>query len=421
MKHFTPMAAWIFILLFGLSHGGFADERPPMDAGKLAQTQNAFATDLYAQLRRQPGNLFLSPHSIATALTMTFVGARGDTASEMARVLHLQGAHAGEADALTGLKAQVCEAYDLQRRLLNAHKDGGFSLHVANALWAAAGYPLKAEFLTRIRDSFGGHVESLDFSNEPAARERINQWVSDQTRGKIKKLIGRGALNRQTPLVLTNAIYFKAAWEEQFRPEATRKEKFHVSAGRDVDAMMLNRTGFYDLAELKGVRLLILPYKDQTASMILLLPDKMDGLAALEDSLTAENLSSWRHEAKPTQVALSLPKFETTSSFELNTPLIALGMRKAFRPGEANLTGIARVAGAPLYVGLVIHKAFVEVDEEGTEAAAATAVALGAAAPMPSRPVRFAADHPFVYIILDNRTHEILFMGRMCNPAEPGA
>jgi serpin B len=267
-----------------------------------------------------------------------------------------------------------------------------------------------------IKDNFKGLLEALDFSNELAAIDKINRWVANQTKEKIKNLIAPGMLDRNTRLVLTNAIYFKAAWEEQFTKANTRKEKFHVSAGTDVDVDMMKQTHYFNLAELESFKLLVIPYKKNQAALIVLLPDTVDGLPDLEKSITAEKLTSWVEKSKSVQVALSLPKFRNTSRFDLNHALIALGMKKAFMPGQANFTRIANVPQEPLYLGLVIHKAFVDVNEEGTEATAATAVVAPTAAMITSEPVPFVADHPFVYIMHDNRTGGILFMGRLADP-----
>jgi serpin B len=392
-----------------------------MDAKKPAQSENAFATDLYAQLGRQPGNLFFSPHSIATALSMTLIGARGVTSAEMAKVLHLEDLHPEDRDATLPLRKLVLERYAKQRELLQEPRRDGLELHVANGLWAKADYPLNPDFIKAIKESFNGSLEPVDFGNEPATRKKINGWISDRTRDKIRNLIGPRVLTPETRLVLTNAIYFKAAWAERFRKEATTTEKFHVSVSKDVDAKMMKQTDFFSLAELEGFKLLAIPYQHNEASMLVLLPDKVDGLADLERSLTAAKLTSWVKKCTSVRVALSLPKFKTTSAFELNHPLMTLGMKKAFAVGQADLTGIANVPGEPLYIGLVIHKAFVDVNEQGTEAAAATAAAVPAGAAMrPAEPVPFVADHPFVYLIRSNRTGAILFMGRLADPTEGG-
>jgi serpin B len=414
-------AALLLILLLSIPASGSPGEEGYMETNKLARSQNAFATDLYAQLRRQPGNLFFSPQSIATALSMTFIGARGDTSTEMAKVLHLQALRSDSRKETLTLQSLVLEEYANQWKLLNESAQDGLELHVANGLWVKADYPLHSEFIKAIVESFKGSIEPVDFNNELAARNKINTWVSDQTRGKIRNLIGPNAVTSGTRLVLANAIYFKAAWDAQFTKEASRKEKFHVSLDRDVDIEMMQQTRFYEVAELEGFKLLVMPYKGSEASMLVLLPDKVDGLEDLERSLSAEKVDSWLEKRKSVRVALSLPKFKSTSALNLNDPLIALGMKKAFAIKEADFSGIASVQGEPLYIGLVIHKAFVDVNEEGTEAAAATGVSIRAGAVMrPIEPLRFNADHPFVYIIRSNSTGDILFMGRLTDPTNQG-
>jgi serpin B len=421
MNPAVAVVALLLLCLLSVPPAGAVEPRPSVDAETLARSQNAFATDLYAQLCRWQGNLFFSPYSIASAMSMIFVGARGDTATEMVRALHLGILGSKDHDAIPALQVRVLDGYAKQREFLNAPRQEGLELHVANALWGKADYALNSEFVRGIKESFDGNLERVDFSNEAAACKRINGWVSDQTREKIRDLIGPGALTPDTRLVLTNAIYFKAAWQEQFQKGATRKETFHVSLGKDVDVDMMKQTRFLALAQLDGLRLLVIPYRNNEASMLVLLPDRVDGLAALEKSLTAEKLTSWVKKSQSVRVALSLPKFKNTSKFDLNNPLMALGMRKAFTAGQADFTGIAQVPAEPLYVGLVIHKAFVDVNEDGTEAAAATAVAMRAGSAMrPAEPVPFVADHPFVYIIRANRTGEILFMGRLSDPTEQG-
>jgi len=421
VKPIIVIALLLLFFLFSIPASWSLEEGTSIETKKLAQSQNAFAIDLYGQLRRQPGNLFFSPQSIATALSMIFVGAQGDTSTEMAKVLHLQALRSDSQNATLTLQNLVLEEYAKQRKLFNEPQQHGVELHVANGLWVKASYPLNPEFIKAITESFKGGLESLDFSNEPAARKKINVWVSDQTKDKIQDLIGPNAITPDTRLVLTNAIYFKAAWETQFRKEAGRKEKFHVSLNRDVDAEMMKQTHFFGLAELEGFKLLVMPYKGNEASMLVLLPDKVDGLEALERSVSAEKLASWLEKTKSVRVALSIPKFKNTSALNLNTPLITLGMKKAFAVGQADFNGIANVPGEPLYIGLVIHKALVDVNEEGTEAAAATAVSMLAGAAMrPAEPFPFVADHPFIYIIRSNRTGDILFMGRLTDPTRQG-
>jgi len=418
MNPIIAAAPLLLVFLLSTSASGSIDD---IQAEKLAQSQNAFATDLYAQLHQNPGNLFFSPQSIATALSMTFIGSKGDTATEMAKVLHLQDLLSDNQNTTLALRSLVLEAYAKQWKLFNEPLQDGLELHLANGLWVKANYPLNSEFIKAITESFKGSLEPVDFSNEIAARKKITGWVSDQTSDKIQNLIGPNAITPDTRLVLTNAIYFKAAWETQFRKEASRQEKFHVSLNKDVDAEMMKQTHFFGLAELEGFKLLVMPYKGGEASMLVLLPDKVDGLADLERSFNAENLASWLEKSRSVRVALSLPKFKNTSALNLNNTLITLGMKKAFIVGQADFTGIANVPAEPLYIGLVMHKAFVDVNEEGTEAAAATAVNIRAGAVMrPAEPFPFVADHPFVYVIRSNRTGNILFMGRLTDPTEHG-
>jgi len=414
-------APLLLVFLLPIPASGSKDKGADIQADKLAQSQNAFATDLFAQLHEHPGNLVFSPQSIATALSMTFIGAKGDTSTEMAKVLHLQDLRSDNQNTTLSLRGPVLEAYAKQRKLLNEPLQDGLELHLANGLWVKTNYPLDSEFIKAIKENFKGSLEPVDFSNEEAARKKINGWVSDQTSDKIRNLIGPNAITPDTRLVLTNAIYFKAAWETQFRKEESRREKFHVSLNKDVDAEMMKQTHSFGLAELEGFKLLVMPYKGGEASMLVLLPDKVDGLADLERSLSAENLASWLEKSRSVRVALSLPKFKNTSALNLNNTLVALGMRKAFVVGEADLTGIANVPDAPLNIGLVIHKAFVDVYEEGTEAAAGAAVDIRAElATRPAEPFPFVADHPFVYIVRSNRTGDILFMGRLTDPTEHG-
>jgi serpin B len=421
MYRIISAAPLLLVFLFSIPVSGSMDEGTYNKAEKLTRSQNAFATDLFAQLHQEPGNLFFSPLSIATALSMTVVGAEGDTFKEMAKGLHLQDLGSGNQDVTLTLRNLVLEAYAKQRKLFSEPLQGGLELHLANGLWVKANYPLNPQFTKAITDDFKGTLEPVDFSNEPAARKKINGWVSDQTKDKIRDLIGPNAITPATRLVLANAIYFKAAWETQFNKGASRKEKFHISLDKDVEAEMMKQTHSFDLAELEGFKLLVMPYKGGDASMVVLLPDKVGGLADLERSLSAEKLASWLEKSKPERVALSFPKFKNTSAINLNDTLIALGMKKAFLVDEADFTGIAKVPGAPLYIGLVIHKAFVDVNEEGTEAAASTAVEIRAGSAMrQAEPFPFVADHPFIYIIRSNRTGAILFMGRLTDPTEHG-
>jgi serpin B len=352
-------------------------------------------------------------------MSMTYVGAGGETETELIKALHIDTLKPPDISAKYTQKATALIEFAAMQKLLNAPVKDGLELHTANALWGQQDFAFKPDYIKSIKDSFGGQLENVDFNDEPAARKRINDWVANQTKDKIKDLIGPKALTPLTRLVLTNAIYFKAAWQEQFNKQATLKEKFHLSADKDVDADMMRNNKRFDYAELDGFKMLSLPYKTGQASMLVLLPDKLDGLDAMEKSLTAEKLAGWAAKLKNTQVAVMLPKFKSTCSFELAKPLAALGIKKAFTTA-ADFGGMTTKPEDALYISAVLHKAFVDVNEEGTEAAAATAVAVAAANGHSSKPVDFVADHPFVYIIRDNRTGDVLFVGRLADPSQKG-
>lgn len=376
----------------------------------ITTAENAFALELYQQLGKARGNFFVSPYSIAAALGMVYAGAKGNTASEIAHALHLG---ALGADPQAAFLNQVKQAPPIG--------GDGIIFESANALWGADRYPFNPDYIATIKAVFGGALTPLDFSNSQAAADTINDWVARKTDKKIQNLVSPRALSALTRLVLTNAVYFKAAWTIQFSTHATVPSAFHTDTGPKMVPTM-NITAYYNYGAGAGVKLLAPPYGEGGMNMVILLPDQVDGLAAVEANLDAARLAGWIAGAQSTQVRLSLPKFKTESTFDLNGPLKALGMSAAFDPRTADLTGIAKIAAEKLYVSDVIHKTYIAIDEKGTEAAAATAVIMAAAAgieqgPPPPPPVPFIVDHPFLYLIQDSATGRILFMGRVTNPA----
>ncbi|HEV8062404.1 MAG TPA: serpin family protein [Gemmataceae bacterium] len=379
----------------------------------LVQGNNAFAVDLYREIRTQPGNLFFSPESISTALAMTYAGARGDTATEMAKTLHF---------TLPPKKLHVAMG-GLLHALNAAHDD--YQLKVANALWGQQGYNFLDDFLTLTRDKYGSELNQVDFKTSAnAARQTINSWVEQQTENKIKDLIAPGVLTKDTRLVLTNAIYFKGAWETQFRKEDTKKEDFHVSATQTVEAPLMHCTGEFNYLANETFQALEIPYKDKELSMIVFLPKDANGLVALEQSMNAENMEQWLGRLRPaSKVILTMPKFRITREFGLADTLGKMGIKQAFGPG-ADFSGMASrktaLRDGNLYISAFVHKAYVDVTEEGSEAAAATTVVMNSARfvriASPSPPI-FRADRPFLFVIRDNKSGSILFMGRVTNPA----
>lgn len=373
------------------------------DEKTIAEGNNAFALELYAKLAERQGNLFFSPYSISSALAMAYAGARGRTAQQMADVLHFELPQEKLHSAFAGLKDQLGKD-DTQ---------SGYELSVANALWGQKGYRFLEEFIELNRKYYGAGLNEVDFVKAAeAARQRINAWVEKQTRGKIKDLIQRSVLGPLTRLVLTNAIYFKGFWASQFDKDRTKDEPFMVTQDKKVEAALMNQKGRFKYYEQGAFQMLQLPYKGDALSMVVILPRKIDGLAKVTKSLTAENLKKWLVRMRKREVIMYLPKFKMTSQFELAGCLGAMGMPDAFSLPPADFSGMT--ADKELFISNVIHKAFVAVDEEGTEAAAATGVVMGLTAVV--EPLVFRADRPFVFMIRDNRSGSILFLGRVVNP-----
>lgn len=373
------------------------------DAKEVAQGNNQFALDLFAQLRRQPGNMFFSPYSISSALAMALAGARGETANQMQDVTYLKLESARLHPAF----------YALQSGLISQQQ--GLELHIANRLWGQQGSNFVPEFLRITRDDYGAELGQVDFIGKTeAARQTINAWVQGETRDRIKDLLPQGVLDQDSRLVLTNAIYFNGEWKSKFNPNSTHTAAFHLSANKQIETKFMNHDTHLRYGEAEGLKVLELPYKGDRQSMWVLLPSEIEGLDALEAQLTNDQLTSWLESAQPKQVIVQLPKFTLSSEFRLADTLKALGMTDAFDPNAADFSGLN--ADERLYVTAVIHKAFVAVNEKGTEAAAATGLALGAASAVADPPKIFNANHPFLYLIRDNATGSILFLGRLANP-----
>ncbi|HET9210888.1 MAG TPA: serpin family protein [Thermoanaerobaculia bacterium] len=377
---------------------------------RLARSSHTFGFDLYRHLRRKPGNLVISPASITTALAMTWGGARGETAAQMGKVLHLEGT-ADEVMSTSG---------ELSRSLQDPTRPVVF--RIANRLFAEKSYKLLPAFVEKTREAFGAPVEPLDFRHAPdPARVHINQWVEEKTEKRIQDLIPPGGVVPDTRLVLVNAIYFLGDWADPFEHEATRPAPFHLTASQQKAVPTMNHTGEFRVAQRDGVTALEIPYKGGQMSMLLLIPDQIEGLAAVESALDAKKLEALAGELKEEHVWLALPKFELNpgASLELGEDLKALGMPLAFDLQRADFTGIANPPNPAdrLVIGEVFHKGFVRVDEKGTEAAAATAVMMfrAGAAPM-QKPREVKADRPFLFLIRDNASGMILFLGRVSDP-----
>ncbi|MFL6193549.1 MAG: serpin family protein [Thermoanaerobaculia bacterium] len=389
-----------------------AETAPPSSASvaQLARSSNAFGFDLYQRLRQKPGNLVVSPASVTTALTMAWGGARGETAAQMQGVLHLEGT-ADEAMTTSG---------ELARALQDPGRPVVF--RIANRLFAEKTYKLVPAYVEKTRTAFGAPVESLDFKKaSEAARAHVNQWVEGKTQHRIQNLVPPRGILPETRLMLVNAIYFLGDWADPFKRDETRAAPFHLTASKAEDVPTMHRTSGFRIAHQDGVTALELPYKGQDLSMLLLVPDEVEGLAAVESALNAPKLDALVAALKGEWVELALPKFEVNpgDSLSLGEDLKALGMPLAFDPNLADFTGIADPPNpaARLVIAKVFHKGFVRVDEKGTEAAAATAVLAretGAALGDGPRPVH--ADRPFLFLIRDNASGLVLFLGRVSDP-----
>jgi serpin B len=399
-------------------------EPPPASADDVrafGRASNAFALDLWQRIRADaPPNAAISPASVSMALAMTYAGARGETASQMASVLHFDGF---EGDALHRAAGNLLAAWNDPAR-------ESYRLAVANRLFGEATYDFEAPFLTLTRELYRAPLEPVDYrTDHEGARGRINGWVAERTEDRIRRLLPPGALTPETRLVLTNAVYFLAEWARPFEPEATRPEPFTVAPERRVTVPTMHQTARFDYAEDDDAQVLQMRYRGGELAMVVVLPRAADGLAALEAGLDPETLDGWLNALAPRRVEVALPKVEIDppQPIELSDTLGAMGMPLAFDPDAADFTAMAdppRPADR-LYISKVFHQAFVAVDEEGTEAAAATAVVMGraGAAPPAEPPVAFEADHPFLFLIRDLRSGTLLFLGRVAepSPAEPAA
>jgi serpin B len=404
-KNFVFILILLGIMIILPESAVFAQENS--DLQTLVQGNNAFALDLYAQLKTQEGNLFLSPYSISTALAMTFAGARENTEKQMADVLHFT----------LGQEQLHSEFHDLQIQLKNYVKEG-IELNIANALWFQTGYNLLKDFLELTEEHYDAGLNHVDFAKDcEAARRKINIWVEQKTNNRIQKLIKPGMINALTRLVLTNAIYFKGEWVNQFEEKLTQENPFYITPEITVDVPMMNQEDRFKYFESDELQVLEVPYKGDDLSMVILLPIKKDGLTELEDSVNTDRLQEWMNALAWRQVTVFFPKFTMTCEFKLGSALADMGMPIAFTD-EANFSGMT--GGKDLFISKVIHKAFVDVSEEGTEAAAATAVIMEGLTSVvePTPPTVFRADRPFIFVIRDNHSGSILFIGRLVDPSK---
>ncbi len=400
-----------------LSNVCWAEKAPSTTVLSAAASNNALAFDLYAQasaLHPESANFAFAPISISSALSMTLEGARGVTATQMNTVLHLP----------TGRSDAVASAGHLLKSIEASAVAANVDLKIANRLFGARGFHFEPEFLHRSARVFGAPLESLDFARaSEKSRLHINQWVETQTENRIKDLLPMGGISANTSLVLTNAVYFSADWNQTFAERSTHPAAFQLTETKSVLVPTMSQLAVFRFIQNKAVSVLEMPYVGGTTSMLFVLPDKSSTLAALEATLEATLMDQWLHELQPQQVFVYLPKFEINSTERLSKHLASLGMPLAFDASTADFSGIAKPSsnGAKLSISEVFHQAFIKVDEVGTEAAAATAVVVETTTAMfdpNAAPIaQFRADRPFVFVLREVATGAILFIGRVGNPS----
>jgi len=398
--------AVLFLFPYQPSQPPKADElgSTSQEIQEVVNANNKFAFDLYSELdKSENGNIFYSPYSISAALAMTYEGARGQTADEMKSVFHFP-----ESNILRPNFAAIYN--DINK------KDKPYKLSTGNALWVQQDYKFLDEYLSTVEKYYGGKAANADFVRETEkSRQTINTFIEEQTNNKIKDLIPPGILDASTVMVLTNAIYFKGTWTWEFGKSDTSEQDFKTTPTNVVKTPMMymkNEKAKLNYADVGDLQILELPYKGEEISMLILLPT--ENLDSIESSLTAEKLKEWKSQMKEDKLdAIYLPKFEFDTKYFMKETLSKMGMPTAF--GNADFSGMDGTKS--LFIDAVIHQAFVKVDEEGTEAAAATAVIMAETTAVMQRKI-FKADHPFIFIIQEKETGNILFLGRVTDPTK---
>jgi serpin B len=384
-----------------------SDVAPATTSDDPAETRaaNTFTSKLYARVRRTPGNVMLSGTSVRQPLGLTAIGARGETARELAAALAIP------TDPTKAAAAARAEAAAWQEAR------GKSELIVANRLWSDKAFTVKDDFKNVATSAFGADVEPVDFAHAPdAARSTVNKWVAEKTQNKIPDILAEGAVDKSTRLVLTNAVYFKGRWSSPFPNDATKDEPFRTTATRSVTAPTMHATAQHAYAHVGNAKVLGMRYDGSELGMLIVLPDDVAGLAKLEESLSADVFETWTKAATAQRVAVSLPRFTFKWGGALEATLKDLGVKAAFTP-RADLAGIAEPSGTErLQISRVVQKTWVAVDEQGTEAAAASGVTMSVTSAQTGPVAEFKADHPFLFFVYDTKRGRVLFAGRVSDP-----
>ena len=408
MGHWIKCAAFLcVVLLLSMSQVSCATVGKPVDsaARDVAPSYVGFGFDLYRTILADKGgmNNFISPASIGFALAMTYNGAGGATAQAMASVLGFTGMSLGQVNgADSALIAKTNEEIK------------GVELSVANSLWAQRGINFKKDFLERNARSYGARIETLDFLS-PQAAAKINAWVAEKTKDKIKEIVDQ--IDPSSIMFLVNAVYFKGSWTKEFNRAETRDDTFYVEGKIPKTHPLMNQRGEYRYLRGDGFQAVSLPYGDGRLGMYIFLPDARTGLADFEKRLSADSWNAWMRSFDLTGGRIAVPRFRIECKYKLKQALASLGMGVAFEGAKADFSGMVARAGANAYIYDVVHKTFVDVNEEGTEAAGATSVEMRlTSTAIAQKPFEMIVDHPFFFAIRDNETGLILFMGSIVNP-----
>ena len=386
----------------------YATKRTPMsckaELKNIVNSNNSFALKLYTEIStKRKENVFISPFNVTQALALAFAGARGKTESEMLTALNF---YLPQKNFHRDLSCLI-------RTLKKANRDSS-TLRIATALWLQRNFEILKTYASLVENFYGNILFQVDFSSSPEkAREMINKWVEKQTAGKIKELLTKGDVSYLTRLIITTAIYFRGLWKLKFDRNNTKEDKFFIAAEKTIRVPMMYQKNKFGYFENKKVQCLELPYSGDELSMIILLPRQINGILSIEKDLSLDSLNKWIVNIHKRKVKVYIPRFEMEERYELVPVLSDMGMITAFKK-EADFSGIT--GKRDLYISNVIHQAFIKVDEEGTEATAATGVSFKATSMVPGKIPVFKADHPFIFFILHRKTGAILFIGRIHSP-----
>ena len=380
---------------------GVIQGEPAVIPDAIAAANNGFAVDFYREVSAKDGNIFFSPTSMFVAFSALYEGARENTADQMRQVF--------------GFEPDLQARYNATARLMSSvnRDDPNATLEMANALWPALQFVPSDSYVDAVRSVYLADVERVDFTG--GGVDRINSWASEKTHGKIEEVLTPDAVDASTFLVITNSIYFNGSWTVPFPEEDTVNHDFWKRPSESVKTDFMRVQDRFDYASLDGAQIIRMPYVGDRLSMLVILPNDRDGIGSLESGVSAGQMAQWKQSMQSHEVSVFMPKFTMETSYSLPAYLSSLGMVDVFDDSLADLSGIAPVEPNGLYVSEAIHKAYVDVNEVGTEAAAITAMVLAYTSSQPPPPM-FIANHPFIFIIQDDESGAILFMGRLSDP-----